>query len=64
MKRSFETLLKLSFPMTVFLILMGVLHPRGVLGEENGIAGSKEMSPLYRFSSIMYALIKGTLMQI
>lgn len=38
MKLCFDTLLKLSFPMTsqitIFLILLALLHPRGIGGEE------------------------------
>lgn len=37
MKLCFDTLLKLSFPMTsqitIFLILLALLHPRGIGGE-------------------------------
>ena len=38
MKLCFDTLLKLSFPMTsqitIFLILLALLHPRGIGGGE------------------------------
>lgn len=40
MKLCFDTLLKLSFPttsqITIFLILLGPLHPRGIGGEREG----------------------------
>lgn len=40
MKLCFDTLLKLSFPMTsqitIFLILLALLHPRGIGGGRGG----------------------------
>ena len=43
MKLCFDTLLKLSFPMTsqitIFLILLALLHPRGIGGGGGGGGG-------------------------